>query len=196
MMSTYHFFRRTPKTNRRQKGDTIIEVLVALSIMSGVIGISYASAARSSNIGQQSQERAEALQLAQSQIELLRTHAGSFGVDGYNIFDTTAGRSFCMTTTTPPIVSQGLPPDSLVDEILDSTSPTRKYDPDCISGPDNRYHISVTYIPDLGTLGPPETKDNDKGTFTIRVRWDTIGGSKEKDEVKLVYRLHKVQFGP
>lgn len=184
---------------RSQKGDTIIEVLIALSIISAVIGISYASAGRSSNLGQQSQERSEALQLAQSQIELLRTHASSFGLAGYNIFDTTAGRSFCMTTVappTPPIVSQGLPVDDLTAETLDSTSASRTYEPACLSGPDSRYHISVVYVPDFGAAGPPITAANDKGTFTVRVRWDTIGGTRAKDEVKLVYRLHKVQFTP
>lgn len=164
-----------------QRGDTIIEVLIAITLVSGVIGLSYASASRSSNIGQNSQERSEALQLAQSQIELLRNYAPNFSVSGSDIFDPSIA-SFCINPSSPlPVVRQSaIPQDPSSD---DYSAYNSNY---CTSGADKRYHTSVVYRQDDAS--------NNKGTFTIRVRWDRIGGSTQKQEVMLVYRLHKAQY--
>jgi prepilin-type N-terminal cleavage/methylation domain-containing protein len=56
-------------TNR---GDTIVEVLVAIAIVSSVLAGAYASANRSSKVTRTAQERGEALKLAESQIEQVK----------------------------------------------------------------------------------------------------------------------------
>lgn len=56
----------------KQAGDTIIEVMFALVIISSVIGGAYVSANRSTNANRQAQERGEALKLVEQQLERLK----------------------------------------------------------------------------------------------------------------------------
>ena len=53
------------------RGDTIVEVLIALAVTSSLIIAGYNTANRSLKGGQQSQERGEALKLVESQAEAL-----------------------------------------------------------------------------------------------------------------------------
>lgn len=57
----------------RERGDTIVEVMVVLAVLGLAISISYATANRSLLNARQAQENAQATALAQSQIESLRT---------------------------------------------------------------------------------------------------------------------------
>ncbi len=76
---------------RFQKGDTIVEVLICILIVSVVLGGAYTTTRQSSNGVRNSQEHAEALKLIQSQVEQLRTGAS---VPAPNIF--TVANPFCM----------------------------------------------------------------------------------------------------
>lgn len=58
--------------HRRQAGDTIVEVLIAMAIIGSVLGGAYATATRSLRIGIQAQERSEALKLVEGQLERLK----------------------------------------------------------------------------------------------------------------------------
>lgn len=55
-----------------QRGDTIVEVLIAIAVISSVLGTSYAIVNRNSKSYQQVSERTEALKLAEDQLEQLR----------------------------------------------------------------------------------------------------------------------------
>ncbi len=68
-----------------QAGDTIVEVLIAIMVMSIVLGGAYVSANRSLNNSRQAQERAEALKVGQSQLEKLKSLAAS---SPSTVFDT------------------------------------------------------------------------------------------------------------
>ena len=61
----------------RQRGDTIVEVLLAMSVVGLVLGTAFGIANRSVNLGQDAQERTEALKLAESQLELLKSRYSS-----------------------------------------------------------------------------------------------------------------------
>ena len=61
----------------RQRGDTIIEVLLAMTVIGMSLGISYGIANRATQTGRQAQERTEALKLAESQLELLKGNINS-----------------------------------------------------------------------------------------------------------------------
>jgi len=74
-----------------QRGDTIIEVLICVLIVSMVLGGAYVTVHRASQGIRNSQEHAEALKLVQSQLEQLRTNASS---DSPTVF--VAGTPFCM----------------------------------------------------------------------------------------------------
>lgn len=56
---------------RKQAGDTIVEVLISISVVSLVLGGAFAIAQRSLKNSRQAQEHSEALQLANKQVELL-----------------------------------------------------------------------------------------------------------------------------
>jgi prepilin-type N-terminal cleavage/methylation domain-containing protein len=55
-----------------QKGDTIIEVLIAMAVAASVLAVSYGTMNRNMLIIQDNQERTEASKLAQGQLEALR----------------------------------------------------------------------------------------------------------------------------
>ena len=56
-----------------ETGDTIIEVLIAIVVVSFVLTAAYVTANKNTLINQETQERSQALQLANSQLEFLHT---------------------------------------------------------------------------------------------------------------------------
>jgi Tfp pilus assembly protein PilV len=78
-------------TRKLQRGDTIVEVLICVLIVSMVLGGAYVTVHRSSQGIRNSQEHAEALKLVQSQLEQLRTNAASTSPTVF-----VAGTPFCM----------------------------------------------------------------------------------------------------
>src|SRR3990167_4326737 len=56
----------------KQRGDTIVEVMAAIAIMGLALGAAFALSNRSFHTAQNTEERTEALALAQGQIEFLR----------------------------------------------------------------------------------------------------------------------------
>lgn len=60
-----------------QSGDTIIEVLLSIAILSMVLSVAYSLSNRSAQTTRQAQERAEALKLTEGQMERLRVYIGS-----------------------------------------------------------------------------------------------------------------------
>ena len=61
--------------NRKISGDTIVEVMIALAIISTVITLSYTTASRALILGRRAQERSEALKLAESTVERIKSYA-------------------------------------------------------------------------------------------------------------------------
>lgn len=65
------FFAR-PKLS--QRGDTIVEVLMAIIILSTILAGAYGVASRSTKENIQTQEHAQAMQVAQAQLEVLKSN--------------------------------------------------------------------------------------------------------------------------
>jgi len=76
---------------RNARGDTIIEVLIALSILGFALTTSYSTVNRSMQSARNSQEHSEALQYLNSQVELARAAASDPALFGPG--------SFCMDAT-------------------------------------------------------------------------------------------------
>ena len=72
---------------RNHRGDTIVEVLIAIAIVSLTLTGAYASVNRSSNATRTAQERGEALKWAESQVEQIKASKNLPGTG-----------SFCFTT--------------------------------------------------------------------------------------------------
>ncbi len=80
----------------REAGDTIVEVLIAIAVVSSVLGIAYGSMNRNIQTTRDNQERTEAVRLGEGQIEGLK-NAASFNQAG---IDAQTG-SFCIINSTP-----------------------------------------------------------------------------------------------
>jgi prepilin-type N-terminal cleavage/methylation domain-containing protein len=138
------YLRKLKLSNHR--GDTIVEVMVVLAVLGMAIGISYATANASLLETRQAQENSEATELAQSQIEALRTLTQPGATP--NIF-ASAG-PYCLVAA-PPSYS------------LDTGSSC------AISGGSFNYTISVMY---LSPVTNPTTPDQ----FTVNVTWPDVQG--------------------
>lgn len=81
----------------KQRGDTIVEVLVAILIVSLVLAGAFAATNRGTILSQRTDERAYASNLLQWQTELIKREGGDPNSTIYN------GNPFCIQdSTTPP----------------------------------------------------------------------------------------------
>jgi hypothetical protein len=106
------------------RGDTIVEVLLAIAVASTVLGGAYVSSKNSLSGTRRSQERGEALKLLSGQIERLKE--GAKDTSGINVF--TGASPFCIITVTTPTVRQSLVPST---------------NAGCRQGVNGRYALSV-----------------------------------------------------
>lgn len=87
----------------RERGDTIIEVLIVIAVISLVLAGAYVTTNRSLLATRAAQERGNALKLAESQIEEIK---GLAATNPTALFGTTA--PFCITGTPPtPVTVSG-----------------------------------------------------------------------------------------
>jgi type II secretory pathway pseudopilin PulG len=82
--------------NGRYSGDTLVEVLLSISILGLVLVFSFTSASRSLNAGTDAANRNQALAYAREQVELLRDAANTGTIDDYP----TDGSVFCIDPET------------------------------------------------------------------------------------------------
>ncbi len=148
----------------RQKGDTIVEVLIAIAVVSLVLGGAYSIANRSLASVRQAQEHAEALKIAESQVEKLKT-ANDTGTAGV----LTQTGTFCM-------IDNYNPP---VDRLRTSAATYGNGQPrtECTTTNGIKYFTSITNTPN-GAVH----------TYLVMVYWPNIHGNGY-DQVTLDYNL-------
>lgn len=147
---------------RNVRGDTIIEVMVALAILGLAFGISYAIANRSLQISQNSQEHSQALEYLDSQVELARSDVKGLYASTYV---TNPGTTFCMTSSDVPTgIGAGdcHPSDGGAD-----------------------YNISISYNPSTDNDGV------NQDIFTFTINWEGLGTLGEQQEQQS-YKLHDI----
>lgn len=137
----------------RQRGDTLVEVLICVLIVSIVLMGAYVTTQRSSRGIRNSQEHAEALKLVQSQLEQVRADAEK---DAPQVFS--AGQPFCMVAEAP--VSGTNAPQCR----QDTTGAPTTGQP--------QYQLSVTRVDNA-----------DASLFTVQAEWDDINGSKARESL-------------
>ena len=162
----------------RQNGDTIVEVLIAILIISMVLGGAFAASNRSSRSLQQAQEHTTALKIAEGQVELLKSLSAGNSI--YNAADL-----FCIdssgtvhtdwikdSTGTNPITINSPGP----------SMPTTNSAADNLNYGNCRVPGGVTYNYAVDRLSNPVV-------FVVHVRWDSIQGDGH-DEVTLSYKTN------
>lgn len=153
-------------TYKNQKGDTIVEVLLAIAVVSSVLGGAYVAANRSLNTNRAAQERAEATKLVESQLESLKVAAGNnpaiFNDNVYCLDSSLAPREF-----NGPIAAM---PDVSADAGV-------AYPAECVINNGVAYSLSID-------------KENGTNNFYARARWDRAG-SGTREEVVIVYRVYQ-----
>lgn len=149
------------------KGDTIVEVMVVLAILGLALGVAYATANNSLLDVRQAEEHATATELAQSQIEELRTLLApglptNVFVTGPYCLVPSASPSIYVIAPTPPIVWPG------------STYPNG-----CQVGT-YPYTINVSDLTAGNSTVPPN--------FQILIQWPDVRG-QGTDSVTLNYQV-------
>ena len=145
------------------RGDTIVEVIIVLAVLSLAITITYSTASRSLLAARQAQENARATQLLRSQIEALRLLAATPRIPippiKKDVFSQTG--PFC-------IIKGGTGYEAV---------PTS--DAGCI----NIYTFYKIDINHTNTFGKPDT-------FTLTASWPDVSGQGD-DTMVMNYRVHK-----
>ena len=149
-----------PDKTTNQRGDTIIEVLMAIAVIGMVLGSSFGIVNRSLAIGRDSQERSEALKIAESQLEKLKTATSDPSNGFFSIPDSTY---YCLDNSLQVLNNQDI-------EVIPRST---QYNAGCRLGSDQRYRASIK---------------RDGNVFTVIARWDSIRGSTVESEVKMLYR--------
>ena len=81
-----------------QRGDTIVEVLISIAVVSMVLGGAYVTTNRSLQATRSAQERGNALKNAESQVERIKSLA-STNPSGLFAAGTASPNKFCISTT-------------------------------------------------------------------------------------------------
>lgn len=166
------------------KGDTLIEVLVCLAILGFVMTLAYSIVSRAQQTIRNSQERVEALKIAEGQLEQLKSlFKGNPNPDA--LFPNGNPDLICVDqgSSGPVIVgfsgqmSSSYASDNDINSDAENTYPNEcKNLPD----PNGLYRVSITR----------PAGNNTDGLYIVRVRWNRLG-SGVVDQVKLEYRLYK-----
>lgn len=90
------------KKSAGERGDTMVEVLIAIAVVSLVLGGAYVTTNNSLQSARAAQERSIALKLAESQIEQIKGIAGD-PTRSDLIFDGSAPNPFCISTGGDPV---------------------------------------------------------------------------------------------
>ncbi len=154
-----------------QAGDTIVEVLIAIAVISLVLGSSYAITRRSSVAIRVAQEHSEALKIAESQLEQLKSLSGNTAGNN-DVFTRTApatptpGSGFCM------YIDSGTSKIVTLSDTADECTITNGID----------YHITTSRTNPVSNTF----------TFTVKVYWDSLSRTGQQDNVSLNYNLDQL----
>lgn len=155
------------RSKARQRGDTLVEVLISILVVSMILTGAYVTTNRSTVGIRDSQEHAEALKLAQGQLEQLRANSSS----DQAVFSQPDNTPFCMVGGAPVQVS--------------SQSDGGKCKVDRAGAPTTgqpAYELNIVRQDCTIATGCNE--------FTIKASWDSVTGSGRANE-QMVYRLYK-----
>jgi hypothetical protein len=181
---------------RDGRGQTIVEVLLGVSILGLVLVASYVASNRSLRAMQDAQERTEAMRHATSMVETIRFYSTLQPGEGTTINEnttmarlfpppeTSAGHIYCLDTM-PAGVQERRPP------VIAPNPPNPATDPkECRKGDDGRYFVTVR----VDRLPPPDHDPwpTPRYEYTVRATWDGLFGADVDNVVEIKYRQARV----
>lgn len=153
MMKRWHNF--------KERGDTIVEVLIAIAVISLVLGGAYVTTNRSLIATRAAEERGNALKLTESQVEQLK---GLAKTNPDAIFGSGTPMPFCI----PPTTSLPVIATSAECKLGASGTPTTVQPV---------YSLSIN-------------RASDGNTFTVTNQWVDASG-RITDSLRLIYRVYE-----
>lgn len=146
-----------------KKGDTIVEVLIAIAVISSVVGSAYAITNNSVQSNSLSQQRSKATKVAQTQLEMLKVWTGNI-TNTPSAFDET---KFCFYNDATGMKL----------ERISAPVPTNN---------NTDYPVNCRQDGELYMVGISRSTDD---IFTAHVNWD--GATGNRDSVSLAYKAYK-----
>lgn len=157
--------------NSSERGDTIVEVLLSLAVLGAVLGSAYVISSRNITTNRMSQERLEAIKLAETQFERLRVQAAKDGT----VFNAT---DFCL----PKNATQGsevvlasddkCKVDANGDPVAADVAP--RYSMAIV----REQYVSIPNVPQAGTR------------FRVSMTWEKVGGNGT-DRLDSYYEVYR-----
>jgi type II secretory pathway pseudopilin PulG len=157
-----------------QRGDTILEVLISVAVLSLILATSFTLTNRNTQATRQAAEHGEAYKLAQSEMEKLKLYLSEPDAE-----IPSEGQYFCMSDLADEIINLGGrsagPSDVQTDPEFESQIYQRS---ECRAGDGDLYYL-VVY----------RGEGAQKNTYTASVRWPGVTGNGV-DKVDLMHRLY------
>lgn len=151
------------KIFNKQTGDTIVEVMIAIVMIGGVLGATFAIANRSQKTTQANHERYQAQLLANQQAEWLKARSNTARTE---LTTLDLAKKYCAKNTTT------------IDEITTAKPDICKFN--------DLYYITIMPEQNPKYINGDESI-KETNTFYIKVEWDGLTGGKDK--VELVYGI-------
>ncbi|HTH72243.1 MAG TPA: prepilin-type N-terminal cleavage/methylation domain-containing protein [Candidatus Pristimantibacillus sp.] len=151
----------------RERGDTLVEVLIAIAVVSLILGGAYTTTNRSLQATRASEERSVALKLAESQIEQIKGLVAS-------------APSTIFLAASPFCISAGLP---VTTAGLNTTTgqPTGTFNAACA--------VDATGAPTTNEPVYRLSVARNTNDFVLTETWTDVGG-RNADSMQLRYRLY------
>lgn len=147
-----------------KRGDTIIEVMLAMSVIGIVLGAAFGIANRSISAGQDAQERTEALKIAETQLEIFRSQFS----ESQALRDRTDINAFCFELRTgAPLIQD------------DESEACQNISPD---GGKGLYSVKIV---------PPAAIDT-TGSYTVEVRWQRLNATAQENSENVLILYYKL----
>lgn len=170
MMGLKNSINQRPRRAAKQAGDTIIEVLFAMSIVGIVLGSAFGMMNLATKTGRSAQERTEALKVAESQLELLKKFYKINPAAYQTLSASNPAHHFCVTD------------DPAAHSLASERAPTALADV-CTNTNGNEE-------PGLYSIDITPNESGNTGTYLITITW-TLINSKGPDpgRVSIYYRM-------
>lgn len=155
----------------RERGDTIVEVLLSLAVLGAVLGAAYVVSNRNIITNRVSQERLEAVKLAETQFERLKIQASN----NATVLDQSG---FCLPKGTTPGNEVVDASDSRCHVNTNGDPVTADVSPRYSMAIVRDAYVSVPNIPQAGTR------------FRITMTWDNVAGDGT-DRLDSFYEVYR-----